>query len=319
MNIITKRSFELTIEEQDQITALFNRVFSKNEVRDDFIKKYFWTDEKGSFHAIMKDEEKIVGCYCAIPYQYTFFGTPLRFGLCVDTMLDEAYRGNPFTLKKMATAVYDNLRQNNIPFVFGFPNDNAYLLQKRILKFDDIGLQDFYVLPIRVGKIKSSLKFANIASQLFVNILVRFTQLTMQKPTIQSPFNIQMDYSNDKFFFSKRYAKDYRVVNDENGYFAYKIYIENEASVAYLIDIQPLNQNNVEQAVIEIYNRENVIDVIIFAGKLPFPVRNLIKVPQKYVPKEVRMIGLILDKSLVDERVFSIANWQVGIANYDVR
>ncbi len=103
-------------------------------MRVDFIKKYFWTDEIGSFHALLKDQEKIVGCYCAIPYQYTYFGTPLTFGLIVDTMLDEAYRGSPFTLKKMATPVYDNLRLNNIPFVLGFQLQCLSCCRKKVLK-----------------------------------------------------------------------------------------------------------------------------------------------------------------------------------------
>lgn len=317
MNIIEKRTIELTVEEQQQITTLFNKVFSKNEVAEEFIKKYFWTDPKGSFHALMKDGEKIIGCYCGIPYRYNYFGRSLTFGLCVDTMLDEAYRGNPFTLKKMAIPVYNALRQHNVSFVFGFPNENAYLLQKKILKFDDIGLQDFYMLPIRIGNIKPRLKFANPASRLLTNLMVRYTQLVSGNRT-QPTYNIQMDCLDDAFV-AKRYARDYQVVAHDSSRYIYKTYPEDDALVAYIIEVQPLNQYTLEQAVAQIYHREKNIDAIMFVGKLPFRVRNLIKVPQKYLPKPVRMIGQILDKSLVDERVFTLSNWKVGIANYDVR
>ncbi len=88
----------------------------------------------------------------------------------------------------------------------------------------------------------ASLKFANIASRLLANVIVRFSQPTLGKPKAPPSFNIQLDCANAPTFFSKRYAKDYQVVKDGYGHYVYKIYIENGAAVAYLIDVQPLNR-----------------------------------------------------------------------------
>ena len=319
MEIFVKRTGDLTGNEQEEITTLFNRVFSKNETVVGFFSKYYWTSSKGSYHSLMKVDDNIVGCYSVIPYEYKFFDSDVTFGLSVDTMIDEDYRGNPFNLKKMATAVYDKLVLHGVSFVFGFPNENVYLVRKKILKWVDVGSLDFYVLPIRVGQLKASLKFLSWSSKILARLMVGYTQLNCIKAVTQSIYKIQMSGANSEYFISSRYARDYKMIKDEMGYFAYKTSFEDNAHVAYIVDVQPLEQDRFERAVSTIYKKEKHVDAIIFVGKLPFRVRNLIKIPQQYAPKAIQMSGLILDRSKVDERVFDITNWQVGLVNFDVR
>ena len=319
MNIIVKMTCNLSSNEQEKITALFNRVFSKNESVVDFFSKYYWTNSEGSYHSLMMVNDNIVGCYSVIPYEYKFFDNNVTFGLSVDTMIDEDYRGSPFNLKKMATAVYGRLLLDGVSFVFGFPNENIYLVRKKLLKWTDVGTLDFYILPIRVGQLKASLKFANWASRFLAYLMVRYARLASIKATTQPSFEIQMSGAGSEYFISRRYAGDYKVVKDETGYFAYRTSFEDNALVAYIVDVQPLEQDRFERAVSTIYKNAGHIDAIIFVGKLPFCVRNLIRVPKKYVPKAIRMSGLILDRSKVDEKIFVMPNWQVGLANFDVR
>lgn len=319
MEIFVKRTVDLSSNEQEQITALFNRVFLKNESVVVLFSKYYWTNSEGSYHSLMMVNDNVVGCYNVIPYEYKFFDSDVTFGLSVDTMIDEDYRGSPFNFKKMATAVYDKLVLDGVSFVFGFPNENVYLVRKKILKWVDVGSLDLYVLPIRVGQLKASLKFASWASRLFAYLMVRYARLASIKTATQPSFEIQMSGACSEYFISRRYARDYKVVKDETGYFAYRTSFEDDALVAYIVDVQPLEQDRFERAVSTIYENEGHIDAIIFVGKLPFRVRNLIRVPQKYAPKAIRMSGRILDASKVDERVFAMSNWQVGLANFDVR
>lgn len=319
MNIIVKKTCDLSCNEQEKITALFNRVFSKNESVADFFGKYYWTKPDGAYHSMMKVNDNVVGCYSVIPYEYKFFDKDVTFGLSVDTMIDEDYRGSPFNLKKMATAVYDKLVLDGVSFVFGFPNENIYLVRKKILKWADVGSLDFYVLPVRLGQLKESLKFANWASRFLADLMVRYAQLTPNKVATQPSFKIRISGVNAEYFITRRYAGDYKVVKDGTGYFAYRTYFEEDALVAYILDVQPLEQDGFERAVSSIYKNAGHVDAIIYVGKLSFLVRNLIRVPQKYAPKPIRMSGLILDRSIVDERVFDMSNWQVGLANFDVR
>lgn len=311
-----KRSNELSAVEKQQICDLFERVFEKPMTHDSFEQKFEKNQNGFSYHGLMIEEDKIVGCYSVIPYKYCFFNQEYIFGLSVDTMIAEAYRGNPFNLKKMANLVYDGLKADGIPFVFGFPNDNVYLVRKKILKWQDIGLLDFYILPINIGAIKSKLKFLNILSRIFAKLINMFTG---SKTANDSNYNIEK--VNNKAFIDGRYDDSYSVnMIDRDSYFVYKIYDEEGVKTAYIIDAYPLCQSNLENSVKELYNKEkNNIDLIMYVGHLDFNVKNLFKVPKKYQPKNVYMSGKILDDTLVDERIFGIKNWNVNLSNYDVR
>lgn len=316
MEFCLKRSNDLAESEKIQICDLFIRVFEKPMTHDSFEQKFEKNKSGFSYHGLMIEEDQIVGCYSAIPYKYNYFGKEVVFALSVDTMIDEAYRGNPFNLKKMANLVYDGLKTDGIPFVFGFPNDNVYLVRKKILKWQDIGKLDFYILPINIGAIKSKLTFLNVLSRMFAGMI---NMLAGSKTANYSNYNIEK--VNNKAFRDGRYDDSYSVnMTDRDSYFVYKIYDEEGAKTAYIIDVYPLCKSNLENAVKELYSKEkNNIDLIMYVGHLDFSVSNLFRVPEKYQPKNVHMSGKILDDTMIDERIFDIDNWNVNLSNYDVR
>lgn len=314
--MIFKRSIDLSTSEKTQICVLFEEVFEKPMTLESFEQKFEKNQSGFSYHGLMIDEERIVGCYSVIPYTYNYFGKEVVFGLSVDTMIAEAYRGSPFNLKKMANLVYDGLKADGIPFVFGFPNDNVYLVRKKILKWQDIGQLDFYILPINIGAIKSKLAPLNVLSRMFAGAVNIFEG---SKTANDSNYNIEK--VNNKAFRDGRYDDSYLVnIIDKDSYFAYKIYDEEGVKTAYIIDVYPLCKFGLENAVKELYSKEkNNVDLIIYVGHLNFKVKNMFKVPEKLRPKNVYMSGKILDDTMVDERIFDLANWNVNLSNYDVR
>jgi len=316
MEFLVKTTEELSSLEVKTLCGLFESVFDKVISYSQFNQKFIQTVLGYSFHCLMIKGEKIVGCYSVIPFEYNYFGKKVVFGLSVDTMIDEAYRGNPFNLKKMANLVYDRLKEDGIPFVFGFPNDNVYLVRKKILKWQDVGLLDFYILPVNIGAIKSKLSFLNIFSKMFSG-MINMSVTSRMNDT--SHYNIEK--INNNAFRDGRYDDSYSVnMFDKNSYFVYKIYDENSVKTAYIIDVYTLCKSNLENAVKELYKQEkNNIDMIIYVGNLDFGVKNLFRVPEKYRPKNVYMSGKILDDTMIDERVFDLANWNVNLSNYDVR
>jgi hypothetical protein len=319
MNIEVKKTQDLTNVEKQQIVELFNHVFFKNESTEGFFKKYYWTASGGSYHSIMKINGSVVGFYSVIPYSYIFFEKHLIFGLSVDTMIHENFRGNPYEFKKMAVAIYEKLIQDGISFVFGFPNENIFLVRRKILKWKDIGLIDYYILPIKLGKIKPSLNFFNPVSKAISYLIIYFTRTNSKIFNKDIGPNILMSENCSNFFISNRYAENYIIINDENGYFSYRFFLENNTPVVYILDVFPLSQERLEKAVNYIY--QNLVDIsaIIYVGNLNFSPRNMFKVPRKLTPKFIRMSGLILNHSEVDERVYEVSNWQVSLANFDVR
>lgn len=316
MKYEVKRSVDLSEDEKREICKLFEEVFEKPMTFELFEQKFAKNQSAFAYHGLMIEEEKIVGCYSAIPYKYNYFGKEIIFALSVDTMIAETYRGNPFNLKKIANLVYDSLKADGIPFVFGFPNDNVYLVRKKILKWQDIGQLDFYILPINIGAIKSKLATLNILSRIVVGIVNVFTG---SKSLDVKAFNIEK--INDTSFQEARYDASYSIERlKDDSYFTYKIYNEEGVWTAYIIDVYPLSKSNLENSVKKLYAKEkNNIDLIMYVGNLDFSVKNLFKVPKKYRPKNVYMSGKILDDSLVDERVFELKNWNVNLSNYDVR
>ena len=317
INLVVKKTNELTNSQKLELCYLFNDVFFKNFLLDDFNTKFVKNIKNYSYHSLLlNDASKIVGCYSAIPYEYNFFGKNLLFGLSVDTMIQEEYRGNPFTLKKLANAVYEEMKKDGVSFVFGFPNDNVYLVRKKILKWKDIGELDYYILPINLGAIKKKLNFLNFISNIYAKSINNFVREKLDINT-QSK---SIEKVNNKNYLPNRYDNSYNIVDIDSGFYVYKIYIEDDVRTAFIIDVYPLTKKTLELSTKKIYIAEKGnIDVILYVGKLDFKVKNLIKVPSKYEPKTVHMSGKILDDSVVDNRVFDIKNWNVNLSNYDVR
>lgn len=305
-------------KERNDLLYLFNEVFEKTFTLYEFLEKFINNTKGYSYHSLLYVDGVLVGCYSVIPYRYLYRDRELIFGLSVDTMIKREYRGNPFTLKKLANKVYDFLKSENIPFVFGFPNDNVYLVRQKILKWKDIGQLNYYVLPINLVKIKKKLALIDPLYKIF--ILPFFTvTVSNQKITINSEKK-DISLIKDESFVTSRFNDTYIVQSNENRYFCYKIYKENTVNTAYLVDIYPLNKENIENSIKNIYQKhKNELDIIIYVGNLDFNPKNLIKVPKKYEPKTVYMSGKILDKNKIDDSIFNINNWHVNLSNFDVR
>jgi hypothetical protein len=318
MNYILKQSKYLSSEQVVDICNLFERIFEKKMTPNDFKKKFLSNTFKTSYHALLlSDNHKIVGCYTSIPQQYIYYGKEMTFGLSVDTMIDNEYRGNPFTLKKLANIVYDSMKDDGISFVFGFPNDNVYLVRKKILKWKDIGKLKYYILPINIGAIKNKLKYFNFFSKAYAKILNKLVSSELNTAYYN---NRSIEKKIGVNYMQSRYDNSYNIEKSGGGFLVYKIYVEDNVRTAFIIDIYPLTKEALEFFTKSIYEKElNNIDVILYAGDLDFSVKNLIEVPSKYEPKTVHMSGKILDSENIDERIFDINNWNVNLSNYDVR
>lgn len=315
---MVKKSNELSIVEKAQICTLFFDVFGKKKTLEDFDKQFLGTAKGYSYHGLMlTDDSEIVGCYSTIPIEYFFYNQTFTFALSVDTMILEVHRGNPFNLKKIANLVYDLLLQDNVPFVFGFPNDNVYLVRKKILKWVDIGTLNYYILPIRIGKIIKTLSPFNLFSQVFS----RFISIFLPVNAVLEQKKYEIDKINDQAFIDYRYALfegNSKIIKDEFGYFSYRIESYEGTLIAYLIDAYPMTKDRFDYSVNHIIKKEPMIDAILFVGIIDFTPMGLFKVAKKFEPKTVYMAGKILDNTKIDNRIFNIQNWNVNLSNFDV-
>ena len=316
-NCIFKITNELSTTEREQFLELFSRVFGKEISSREFDRKYMHTPLSYSYHGLMFSEEQLVGTYNIIPYCYDCFGARMLFGLSTDMMVAEEHRSGPFNIVKMVHLVYEALKRDNVGFVFGFPNKNAYQFTRHVLKWSDIGELDFYGLPINIAALRPELSWANSITRFCAGSFARLLRVQRQ---VRTNFNIQKVNGGD--FEEHRYDDQYEVIDLRGGgKCLYRIYTEDGGiRTLYIIDVVPLSSKGFFEAMREVHAiADKYADLILYVGKLPFHPAGLIRIPRSKQPRRVMMCGKVLDSQSVDERVLHIKNWNVNISNFDVR
>jgi len=310
------RTDQLTESEQQQMRDLFLRVFNKKMTKDAFERKFLYTPKGYSYHGLMLHEKTIVGASSAVPARYKFFGQEHIFALSVDTMIDPKYRGGVHLIK-MINLVHQGLINDGIPFIFGFPNEHFYAVQKRLLKYEDIGELDFYVLPLNIGSVFQKLKFLNVISRGFCKLTARFCRIPKNSEAGHDIAKVV-----DKQFERHRYDAVYRRISlGEEAECIYKIY-EEEGGIQtlYIIDVVPLTAASLARAVKQICRTAvKAVDIVIYVGKPASKPAGLWRAPDSKKPQRIRMTGKILISDVIDNSVFKMNNWSVNISDFDVR
>ena len=137
------------------------------------------------------------------------------------------------------------------------------------------------------------------------------------------PSRCAVELIKDKDFRRYRYGwfeRDYTVKTFQNdAYFVYRKDMFKGIKVAYIVDVHPLCKHNVEYAANDIYRSEkSSVDTILYIGAPGLKPFNLFRVPRKFEPKNVYMIGKILDETVLDSRIFKLEYWNVNLSNIDV-
>jgi hypothetical protein len=321
MEFCLKKTNQLTLTEKERICSLFQEVFGCEKPLAKFNAQFERNAFGYSYHGLMLDEGRIVGCYSTIPFHYHYFGKIEVFAESVDTMIHPDYRGSSLNLKTMAESVYAALVNDGIPFVFGAPNERIYPIRKRKLEWIDIAELDFHILPIKIGSLKKSFRILDFASRSFailINAVCRGGETSTWIPT--SPLPIEKangeEYASYRF---QQYDKDqYKIILKNDGYFVYKVEAADGIKTGLLLDVFPLNRKNFQTAVAHIHRMEHAtIDAIVYVGNLNFQPLNLYKVPIRQRPRKVRVTGRILIADKVDKRIFEIDNWNLNLSNFD--
>ena len=164
INIVVKKTNEMSDFEKNQINDLFNEVFNMKRSFNEFELQFEKNEIGYSYFGILYIDNILAGSYAVIPQNYKFFKNNYLFGQSVDTIIKKNYRGNPYNIKKLAEKVYSKLLDENIKFVFGFPNENIYLVRKKLLKWITICDYDVYIAPANLITIPI-LNYLNIIPQ----------------------------------------------------------------------------------------------------------------------------------------------------------
>lgn len=322
MNIKICKTNEISDVEWDAYVNGFNTVFNKEFEKDHFIHKY--TAFCGySYHSLLiEGNSRVVGCVTVIPQRYLKGTKQIVNCLAVDVFILESFRTDPLMLRKMYSQLKELLLKDNVTSVIAVPNDIAYVYWKNIVKWKDVGLIDYWILPVKIESIIPKLKLLRNISKIFVKFLL-LVNLFLSYIYNSSQKISKYELVVDDLYRSNRFNSKHKTIVKNNIRFTYAIYNENGTQTAYLIEVSELNRisyRSLVKAISYIFKNEN-IDLIVYVGKLKLVQALIIKVPSKFQPKKLPLMCDIINKKNKDlyNDMYDINNWNFGLLNYDVR
>ena len=316
IKIENKKTTELLDSDLEAILKGFNDTFSLDRPLNVMMNQYVQNPFGYSWHNVIYDDEKIVGHICAVPSYYWCNGEKVVFVDGVDAFILKEYRDGEIFLSQLQS-YFGHMKKIGAKLMVGFPDAKVMKLYAKTKVYTKIGEMQTYILPYRIGGVKPALKPFNFLSKAFVWCYVYFTGLFASKMVTQ--FKIEKDAESYNATRYKRMDGDYNIVNDGDLEFFYKCMPFKGIRAAFLIDVTGKSANHFNQAVKYIlkHNR-NDFDVILYVGNLYFANSGLIKVPNKFAPKQFNFIIKFFDKSFNNDMVKDIRNWDVNLATYDV-
>jgi hypothetical protein len=318
MEFVIKKTTDLTKKEKESLLDCFVEVFEHERTMEEMCNQYLNTPMGYSIHALCLDDGRIVAANTAFPSYYWIGDKKVKAFITGDTMVRKGYRDGAIYLD-LVFGLTDYMKRDGYAFSFGFPNENSYAVNKKGRLTKEFGRLDTYVLPYRIGGIKSSLRWLNPFSKIFCRLWLLCGKIGV-KDEVSKP----MVHKDDETFNSSRYKRmdgKYQHIKQDETEFYYKVKIHEGVRTAFLIDLIGKSEERFHHAVKYILEKENCnMDLLMYVGHLPKSIRNigLIKIPRKHEPKHFYMTGKVYDKELDANCICSIENWDVNLSDYDI-
>ena len=320
MELINKKTTELTSQDISNYCDCFNRVFHKEKDPSVFQSEFANTCLGYSFHSFLtSDNGRVMGGYTSIPMLYEVDGKEMLFAFGVDLMIDESLRDDVSNLLSIIKANDKVLKEAGVKCFYGFPNDNSYKVNLAFIRMKDICSLNTYVLPWKVGNVKPSMHFFNPLSFLFAKLLLFLSKLDNKEATVSNVIQKKRpEFEKTRYQWYK--ADRYRHYQDEEMSCHWKIANFEGIEAAFLMDVYPMSKYNFDKAVRVAYKDcAHKVGLLLYVGYLPFRPNSMIKVPMNYSPKNFHFVAKVLDKTvLTKEQVYNGYNWDVNLSTYDL-
>lgn len=319
MEIKVCKTSEWSSSDWESYALGFNEVFEKNFPVDLFKRKYTNVIGGESYHALLlNDENKVVGGCTVIPCLYNRNGEEFINGLALDVFIRQDYRTDPLMLRRMYKKLLKKLEENNIVAVMAVPNATAYPYWKNVVKWQDVGDINYWVLPVKIGNIVKRFKFLNIFSQVYAYIVLLISYIFSFLNTKSKSYEYEIS-SNDEFY-KKRFDSSYSIYSKGNSSYVYRIFDEEGVKTAYLLEAKNEGKNSF-RIMIKAVRRilQDNVDIILFVGKMGFFQTLFVKTPKSFEPKRLPLTCDLISKDSKYNDMLNINNWDFGLKNYDVR
>jgi hypothetical protein len=316
MKYLGKLTTQLDARELQGISDLFAAVFNKPVGVEQLLAKYRSPSRNSSYHGLMQnDDGRIAGALTVIPFDYSCFGKKAVFGCAVDLMIDKNNRNDLAAMKNMYNAVTGIIGET-VDFLYAVPNRNSYLYFLKILGWKEIGKLDYYALPLRVSRLSPRLKGLDFLSQSLAAIIN-----TVKWPAPQGAIEKPISKNRTQNFINYRCPPGrYQEIEKSGKRAWYAIVDEASTITVYIIDAWPLTAAWLSEVTNTVWrNEKKKIDLILYVGTGIPKVHNLFRVPLRFEPRSLHLIGQTLRHDNIDKRINKIENWQFNLSDLDVR
>lgn len=305
---------KLSISDRHSILDLFSQIFHIEKSYAHFEREFLNTCKGHSYHCIYKKSGRVLASFCIIPYEYSINGEKILFGLSVDTIVSPDAQLGPFGVADMAEMTEKLAKEDGCTVLYGFPNNNFYTYNIEILNRTEIGILDFYLIPLALGKIKKYLSVFNFV-RFFSSLFLRFCRCFASSRIISYP----IEKIDSDIFRKSRYGQQHHVVRFSGGEVIYSLYEEDFGTIAYIIDITPVSEKNFYSAFLAVATEvKGQAGMIAYpSGRLPFG--SLMRLPRKFLPRKLHLIAAGMSGSPLPEACVKMQNWKINLSDFDVR
>lgn len=321
MKIECKKTTELIDVEIKDYCECFKRVFPGHATTVERFKSvYLHTSTGYSFHIFLKnDDGKIVGGYSASPFNYEIDNKTVLIASGAGFMIEQEYRNDIRNVLGLIKSTESYLKDNGVACLYGFPNEYSYRLNVTLMKMKAITSLDTFILPLRIGDAKSSLKILNPFSWLFSEILLSLSYFDRSKKELKTKIHKKRP-EFDEYRYKWCNPADYKIYQNENFKCVWKISQFEGVRACFLIDIYPYSKRNFGEAVRRMVRAErDKVGLFLYVGNLSFNPISMIKVPHRIQPKNIRFVAKILDKEqMSEEEMLKGSNWDLNLSSYDL-
>lgn len=254
--------------DEAEINRQFNEIFGATRSLDEWRWKFARNPLGKIMITVAEDNGAIAGHYATVPTRFQYLGETVHVAIPVDTFINPDFRG---PMRGVLGALYQCQHELwDHRFGFGFPNPAAYVVGKRIMKYQDLGKMPVLARRLNLRQAvcrrvpwlpRPLLSLTRMASAFLFRLLIsmRSTGLSQGVTTrIVDGFDERFDIFwervkndhkivgvRDRRYLSWRYDKpgtDYQIIvaergNEILGYAVTGARDENGARVGYIADL----------------------------------------------------------------------------------
>tara|TARA_Y100000004_G_scaffold117886_1_gene132442 strand:- start:247 stop:1203 length:957 start_codon:yes stop_codon:yes gene_type:complete len=133
---------QANVEDSNAIIKLLNKEWSHHWWSKENPKDFWvWNNEnlshRESIVSVATYNNDIIGHYCILPKLLKINNTLIESGIGILATVDSDFR-NDVSIMDISKFAYEKAQESGMKMIYGFPNDNYYLIQEKLERWDKV-------------------------------------------------------------------------------------------------------------------------------------------------------------------------------------